>query len=189
MPRLSSLLRRWSMLRRSYLAVLVLLQIALASEVARPLARLLAAEVAAAAGRGATLRGVQLACTALVAVGAAIVLGGPVVAFARHVRRGGAAFGGVPRWAVAVALAGAALVVAALAGNVARPLLPAALRGEALVAARAVLAAGIALAAAGALYAELLRRSPPPPVIARGAVDAAARIEVTAPFDLRTRAT
>ncbi|MEP7181030.1 MAG: hypothetical protein ABI886_02440 [Betaproteobacteria bacterium] len=177
------------MLRYSYLASLVALQIALAVEAAPPLARMLRTFASAAAAHGGLASIVQLGTTGLAAIGLAVTLIFPAVALLRHRQRGNARFRGVPRWAVAVMLAGAALLVAAVAVKVARPLMPVDLRNVAALVARPALMAGIALMAAGALCAELLRRSvaprPRPDVAPHASLP---RIEVIHPPELSTRA-
>jgi hypothetical protein len=190
------------MLRPAYLLTLVSLQVAFAMLAVPPLTRILSVQVSATGTHGAVAAILQLASCSLAALGLAVVLNFPAIALLRHLRRGAARFRGIPHWAVAVALTGAAILLAVIAVNAARPLLPVDARALAGLVERPALMAAIALMAAGALSAELLRRSVAPPgmwmatAMPRPAPAAAAplrfslpRIEVTHPLDLRTRLT
>jgi hypothetical protein len=174
------------MVRWLYLATLVALQATLVAVVAPVLAE------AVRTGLPGLEDPVDIARAAAgtVAIAAtALTLAFPGFALARHHRRGRARFAGLPRWAIAKALAGGGVFVAALAlaGIAALPGAGDA-PGFADLAA-AARNAGIALMAAGTLCAEVLRR----PAGIPDAADASRamsppRHEVVAPADLATRA-
>jgi hypothetical protein len=174
--------------RRLYLASLVLLQIALIAWVARPLAQALNFETAPGLAAGGWPAVLQLVATAITVVASSVVLGFPVVAFARHRRSRALRFAGLPKWATVIAACGAAALCVGFLAHSLVPALPADARFTAVLVARSVAAAGLALATAGVLCSELLRRSV---AITREAVDhqraRSARIEVTHPPELRTR--
>jgi len=177
------------MLRRFYLATLVALQFALAFEVAPRLARVLRADVGAAGLHLDAPAFVGLGAVGVAAVGLALILIFPAIALARHHQRGEVRFRGLPRWAIAVALTGAAILVTVAAMNLAQPFAPADARTALSQIARPAATAGTALMAAGALCAELLRRSIAPwrhTVPFRS--HAGGRVEVIDPPELRTRA-
>lgn len=178
------------MLRPAYLLTLVSLQIAFAIAAVPPLTRMLSAQVSAAAIHGTVPAIAQLASCSLAALGLAIVLNFPAIALLRHLQRGVVRFRGIPNWAVAVALGGAMILITAIAAGAVRPLLPVDARAIATLIERPAFTAGVALMAAGALCAELLRRSVGPPRVSAAPLRfLPSRIEVTHPRDLRTRAT
>ena len=107
----------------------------------------------------------------------------------RHRRAGSQRFLGLPGWAVTLALAGTLLLGAAALLLALAPTLPDDMGMSAVLLARSGIAGGLAMAAAGVLGAERLRRS----VVAGrlGLTDghrAHGRIEVTHPPELRTLA-
>ena len=130
----------------------------------------------------------QLVATAAAIVGASLALVFPAVALVRHQRGGELRFLGLPRWAIALAVGGTAALSTGCMLHALVPLLPMDMRMTAVLLARPVVAGGLALATAGVLCAELLRRS-------MASVRAAAergrahsgRVEVTHPPELRTR--
>ena len=150
------------MLRAAYLASLIVLELALVTEAAPPLAEALrwrAAIAQAGDGSEATLR---LAITLVAATGAGVALAAPLLALLRHRQRGALRFLGLPRWAVVPVVAGAfAFAACALAVpwlvDLEQPW------AEALVELQQPLVvAAIAVMTGGALAAELLRRSVAP---------------------------
>lgn len=175
-------------MRRSvYLATLVTLQLALVAKVAPPVAQALRADALAGLAPGGWPALLQLGATGMAVAGAALALVFPGLALSRHRRAGAMRFLGLPQWAVAMALCGIALLGFATLGLTLAPAMPAELRTIVLHMARPAGTGGLALATAGVLCAELLRRS----VAVRGANRGArqpGRIEVTYPPDLRTRA-
>jgi hypothetical protein len=176
------------MLRWSYQLVLVALQAALVVHVAPPLARAVQRGVAFGAFADGPLAWIQLAGAVAAIGGAATALAFPGLALVRHRQRGQLRFGGLPRWAVALALAGGGVFAlgATLAGIV--PLLAPEARLAATLTARPLGNAGLALMAAGVLSAELLRRSVGVPrVVVVPRASPARRIEVTHPPELATR--
>lgn len=87
-------------------------------------------------------------------VGATLALGYPALALMRHVQRGEQRYRGLPRWCVVVTIAGAAMLGAAeLLRHVEAPSALGALGLQGLR------VSGAALAVAGSLCGELLRRS------------------------------
>jgi hypothetical protein len=116
----------------------------------------------------------QQIATGLAVAGAALALVFPGVALARHQRSGTHRFVGLPPWAVALALAGISLFCAAELGRALAPIMPAEPRAVAYLVARPAIAGGLALATAGVLCAELLRRSV---AAARGARQGCIKIE------------
>lgn len=174
------------MLRRLYIATLLALQLVLLVRVAPRLAVALHADAALGALPGGVPALAQWLGAAAAIVGVALALVFPGVALLRHQQRGKIRFIGLPRWAVALALAGGAVLAAGLMLNAALPLLPSGARLAAALVARGAQNAGLALGAAGALCAELLRRSVMPlrSTSVRRHVD---RVEVTDPPELRTR--
>jgi len=177
------------MLRRIYLGTLIALQLALAIDVVPALAQMLRTHVGMAGLHTGTPAIVQLGTTSLAAVGLAVALAFPAIALLRHHQRGDVRFRGLPRWAIALALAGAAVLAAAIAMSLAGSVGPLDARAAIALIVRPAVTAGIALMAAGALCAELLRRSIAPE--RKSAMPRrlpAARIEVIDPPELRTRA-
>ena len=175
------------MLRFLYQATLFALQLALIVQVAPPLAHALRQGAAFGAFPDGWLALVQVASAAAAVGGGALALAFPGIALLRHRQRGLARFGGLPQWAVAVSLAGGAVFALGLAVHGIVPLLAPGARQIAAQTARPALNAGLALMAAGILWAELLRRSIGVPsfvvVMRPGASD---RIEVLRPKDLST---
>lgn len=176
------------MRRQLYLFTLLVLQLALVVELASPLALALRVETApglAPAGWPAML---QLVATAVAVAGISLAIVFPGLALSRHRRAGVPRFLGMPRWAVSLALIGAGLLAAGAIVLASASIVQGELPMTLALIARPLLAGGLALAAAGVLCAELLRRGL---TSVRGTVPAArprlGRIEVTHPTDLRTR--
>jgi len=174
--------------RNVYLATLLLLQIALIGCVAPPLARMLPLVTAPGLAPGGWPAMLQLLATAATIAGTSVALAFPVIALARHRRSGPQRFLGLPDWATVLASFG---IAAFAAGSTALALvsaLPADARMTAVLVARPLVAGGVAMAAAGVLCAELLRRSVAP---ARESADRRrgnpGRVEVTHPPELRTQ--
>jgi hypothetical protein len=176
------------MIRRLYLMTLLALQLALLMRVAPRLGHALHVDAAISALPGGWPAAAQLVIAAVAVIGVALALVFPGVAWLRHCQRGETRFRGLPRWAVKLTLAGAAAAAGGLLLLGLPPLLPADLQIAVVLVAGPAQNAGLALMAAGALCAELLRRSVgapstlPPPRRIR-----AERIEVTDPPELRTR--
>jgi hypothetical protein len=176
------------MLRRLYLTTLFALQLALLAHVAPRLGHALHADAALGALPGGLPNLVQIAGAAVAITGVALALVYPGVALLRHHQRGATRFHGLPRWAVALALAGAAALGVGLILQGLIPLLPHDAKLEAALIARPTQNAGLALAAAGTLCAELLRRGVGAARVATSVHRCIAeRIEVTHPPELRTR--
>ena len=174
------------MLRSVYVATLSILQLALVVKLAPPLAQALRADVLAGVAPEGWPAMLQLFATGLAVAGLALALVFPGIALARHKRAGSMRFLGLPRWAVALAIAGVAvLVVAALAVALASTL-PAEIRLLVLLVSRPAFTGGLALAVAGVLCGELLRRSVPARGFKPTLRPVTGRIEVTSPPDLRT---
>jgi hypothetical protein len=172
--------------RRLYLATLVLLQIALIGCVSPPLAQALRFEIApglAPAGLPAMLQLVAMAATI---VGTSVALAFPALALARHRRAGPLRFLGLPAWATVLASCGSAAMCAGFVLLLLVPTLPADARMTAVLIARSVAAGGLALAAAGVICAELLRRSVAQARDGARSRIKSGRIEVTHPPELRT---
>jgi hypothetical protein len=148
--------------RSLYLGTLALLQLALLTQIAPPLARTLKAHALFASLHDGWPVFAHLAGLALAVIGGALALQFPLLALHRHWKRGRIRFAGLPRWAILVATAGAALFVAALAAVPMLALLPLSTRGGLAPVAQSIAIAGTAMMAAGALWAELLRRSVAP---------------------------
>jgi hypothetical protein len=177
------------MLRLTYLLSLLALQLALVIDIVPVLGeslRLRAAIAQASATSEALLR---LAIAGVGMIGGSFALAAPLFALMRHHQRGAARFVGLPRWAVLLAISGAALfsaigAVAAWLAEVDFPWVDSALALE-----RPVALAAITLMAGGALAAELLRRSVAPPRLLQDVMPRRpGRIEVVHPDDLRTHA-
>ncbi len=145
------------MLRPLYLATLLVLQLALIVKLAPPLAQVLRMDALAGLAPGGWPAMLQLIATGLAVAGAALALAFPGVALARHRRSATLRFLGLPPWAVALALAGIALLAAAALGLALAPIMPAEPRVIVYLVARPALTGGLALATAGVLFAELLR--------------------------------
>ena len=176
------------MIHRFYQITLVTLQVALLFHIVPPLAQALRQGAAFGAFPHGSLAVVQITSSVAALGGGALALAFPVLSLLRRRERGNARFGGLPRWSVVLALAGAVvfLLGASLSGVV--PLLAPEDRMSAVLTSRPVLNAGLALMAAGVLCAELLRRSVGMPRIVIIPRDSAPhRIEVTHPPELATR--
>lgn len=173
--------------RSLYLTTLLLLQIALIGWVAPPLARMLPLVTAPGLAPGGWPALLQLVATAATVAGTSVALAFPVLALARHRRSGPLRFLGLPEWATVLASCGMAALAAGLAALALVPILPADARMTAVLVARPVVAGGLAVATAGVLCAELLRRSVAP---VRESADhrrsRPGRVEVTHPPELRT---
>ena len=171
--------------RPGYLASLALLQAALLLDVAPRLAAALARDAFAGTGGASPI---HLAGCASTLVGMAIVLAFPVLALARHVQRGRCRFRGLPRACVGVALTGALLHAIALAFAIAARFSPASFEASSVLAIPSLLAGGAAIMAAGALAAEVLRRSVAPVRVPIAPWHCRpVRIEVIDPPELATR--
>jgi len=174
--------------RSLYFASLLLLQVALIGCVAPPLSRLLALVIAPGLAPGGWPAMLQLVATAATVAGTSVSLAFPAIALVRHRRSGRSRFLGLPAWATVLASCGVAAFAAGCLALALLSALPADARMAAMLVARSVVAGGLAVAAAGVLCAELLRRSVAP---ARESVDPRrnrpGRIEVTHPPELRTR--
>ena len=175
--------------RSLYLATLLLLQIALIACVAPPLARMLPLATAPGLAPGGWPAMLQLVATAATIAGTSIALAFPVIAMVRHRRSGPPRFLGLPEWATVLAACGMAALAAGSTALALVSALPVDARMTAMLVARPVVAGGLAVAAAGVLCAELLRRSVAP---ARQSADPTrskpGRVEVTHPPELRTHA-
>jgi hypothetical protein len=176
------------MLRPIYLATLSVLQIVLIVELAPPLALAFRAHALAGLAPGGWPATLQLFAMGAGVAGAALTLVFPAMVLARHRRAGAMRFLGLPRWAIGLAIAGLGVLAAAAFALVAASTLPAETRVALLLVARPAQTGGLALATAGVLCAELLRRSVP----ARGRKPvpqpSTGRIEVTYPPEHRTYA-
>jgi hypothetical protein len=174
--------------RNVYLATLLLLQVALIGCVAPPLARMLPLVTAPGLAPGGWPATLQLLATAATIAGASVALAFPVIALARHRRSGPQRFLGLPVWATVLASFGIAALAAGSTALALVSALPADARMTAVLVARPLVAGGVAMAAAGVLCAELLRRSVTP---ARESADRRrskpGRVEVTHPPELRTQ--
>jgi len=175
--------------RGLYLATLVLLQIALIGWVSPPLAQALRFEASLGLAPNGWPAMLQLLAVAATIVGTSVALAFPALALIRHRRSGPLRFLGLPVWATLLAFSGIAAMCAAFVALALVPALPAQARMTAVVIAQPIAAGGLALAAAGVLCAELLRRSVAPARVAArdSAANRAGRIEVTHPPELRTR--
>jgi O-antigen ligase len=172
--------------RTLYLTALVVLQIALIVYVSPPLAQGLSLEMAPGLAPEGWPTMLQLVGTSATIAGSSIALAFPALALVRHRRSGPQRFLALPAWATMLASSGTAATCAAFAALALVPVLPVDVRMTAVLVARPIAAGGLALAAAGVVCAELLRRS-----VAAGRETAcnrkAGRIEVTHPPELRTR--
>jgi hypothetical protein len=147
--------------RSLYLCMLALLQLALAAHVAPALARTFKAHALFASLHDGWPAAAHLGGLALAIVGAAIALQFPLLALARHAKRGPLRFLGLPPWATHVGLAGAVVFALALVGAAIVALDPG-VREVVAPVVQSAATAGTATMAAGALCAEMLRRSVPP---------------------------
>ena len=177
---------RFHLVRPAYLLMLALLQVAVLVDVAPPLAAILARDVHAFGAGGASL--IRAAGYALTLAGTAVVLAFPALAFARHARGGRIRFRGLPRSCIAIALTGALLYALAKIAPILAHLSPMSTDVAAAAAAPALATAGIAIMAAGALVAEILRRSIAPVRVPIAPWQCRpVRIEVIDPPELATR--
>jgi hypothetical protein len=176
------------MLRRLYLATLVLLQIALIGCASRPLAQALRLETAPGLAPTGVPAMLQLLALAATVFGTSIALAFPTLALARHRRSGPLRFVGLPSWATVLASCGCGAMCAGFACLALVPTLPANAQMTAMLIARSVVAGGLALAAAGVVCSELLRRSVGPVRDSARRRAKSGRIEVTHPPELRTHA-
>jgi len=164
------------MTRPLYLASLLLLQLLLIVEVAPGWGRALAAGTVTVSVHDGWRAAVTLAGAGMALAGSAIALAAPSLALLRHHQRGARRFDGVPRWAARLTIAGAVLFLAASAPWWLARVLPVESRVDTLLACAPCITAGMALMAAGALCAEVLRRGvrPVPPLPAATRDEAAA---------------
>jgi hypothetical protein len=171
--------------RPGYLASLALLQLALMLDVAPPLAAALARDALAGASAASP---VLVAGYALTLVGTAIVLAFPALALGRHVQRDRCRFRGLPRPCIGAALTGALLYALAKASAIAVHLAPASIDASTALAVPSLATGGVALMSAGALAAEVLRRSVAPLRVPIAPWHCRpVRIEVIDPPELATR--
>lgn len=178
-----------SMLGHLYQGTLVVLQLALGLELAPPLAQALRRGLALGALADPVLGWVQGAAAIAAIGGGALALSFPLLALLRHRQRGPLRFGGLPRWAVALAVTGGAAFALGALLHATVPLLAADARVASVLMARPLRFAGLASMAAGVLWAELLRRSVGVAGVAVAPRDGpAGRIEVTHPPELATHA-
>jgi hypothetical protein len=178
---------RFRMIHRLYLLALLALQLALIVKLAPPLAQALRTDALPGLAPEGLPAMLQFLATGLAVAGAALALAFPGVALLRHRRAGSHRFLGLPGWAVALALAGTLVLGAAALLLTLAPMLPDDMGMTAVLIARSGIAGGLAMAAAGVLCAELLRRSV---AAGRSALpdrhSERGRIEVTHPPELRT---
>jgi hypothetical protein len=173
--------------RRFYLATLVLLQIALIVWVSPPLAQVLRLESTSGLAPSGWPAMLQLLAMAATIVGTSIAFAFPALALMRHRRSGPLRFLGLPRWATVIASWAVATMCAAFVALVLAPALPIDTQMTAVLIARPVAGGALALAVAGVLCAELLRRSVAPAREGLRSRANAGRIEVTHPPELRTQ--
>jgi len=174
------------MRRTLYLVTLVVLQIALIGWISPRLAQALQFETAPGLAPGGWPAMLQLLATAATVVGTSVALAFPALALVRHRRSGPLRFLGLPGWATALASCAIAAMCTAFVALALIPMLPADARMTAALIARPIAAGGLALAAAGALCAELLRRSVASGREGAGNRSRPGRIEVRHPPELRT---
>jgi hypothetical protein len=168
------------MLRLVYLATLPVLQLVLIVELAPPLALALRAHALAGLAPSGWPAMLQLFAMGLGVAGTALTLVFPGIVLARHRRAGATRFLGLPRWAIGLGIAGVAVFGAATLALVAASTLPAETRVAVLLVARPAETGGLALATAGVLCAELLRRSVPAPGREPAPIDGPHRGDVSA---------
>ncbi len=174
--------------RSLYLGTLLMLQLALVTQVAPPLARTFKAHALFASLHDGWPVAAHLVGLVLSVAGAALALQFPLLAIARHAKRGTSRFAGLPHWAIGVAVAGAALFASALITAAIGRLLSDDTRDALFAIAQSTAIAGTAVMAAGALCAELLRRSVAPvPVPTAPWQCTPARIEALDPSERVTR--
>jgi hypothetical protein len=180
------MLRSNSMVRSIYLATLWILQLALIVRLAPPLALALRTDALAGLAPEGWPALLQVVAMGLAVGGTALALVFPGVALARHKRAGAMRFLGLPRWAIALAIAGVVILGAATLALALASLVPAEVRVSVLLVSRPALTGGLALTIAGVLCGELLRRSVPMRDARRALGHGSGRIEVTHPPELRT---
>jgi hypothetical protein len=146
------------MLRMFYFATLFTLQCALLVKAGPPLWRGLRLDTVLASAKDGRVDYAPLAVTGLAVLGVVLTLSFPTIASLRHCQRGEAHFCGVPRWAVAIALAGAAILLIGYALQSLAPLSSINWRLAVSVTARNAITAGAGLMTAGVLCAELMHR-------------------------------
>jgi len=176
------------MRRRLYLSTLIVLQLALIVKLTSPLAQTLQVDTGAGLAPEGWPAMLQLIATAVAVAGTSLALVFPGLALSRHRRSGELRFLGMPRWAVTLALVGAAVLGVGTVVLTLAPMAPIDAQMTAALIARPVVAGGLALTTAGVLCAELMHRtvapSNAPGVCARAG---SGRVEVTHPPELRTR--
>lgn len=148
------------MLRTIYLLVVAALQAMLAWQVVPRVAALLQRELALGGVPDGWPALAQVGCAALSVAGAGLCLGYPSVVLMRHLQRGPERYHALPRWTVLLTLAGGAFLALAGALRLVPATVPAAAAGQPGDA-MPLGATGIALACAGALLGEVLRRNHP----------------------------
>lgn len=148
------------MIRTCYLAALCVLQVMLAWHLVPIVALVLMRHVPLGRAADGWPAVMEIASAALCVVGAGLSLAYPCIVVMRHVQRGVQRFTGLPRWAVVLTFIGCALLAADAALRGLAPWLP--MIDHRTPGTMFPLAApGVALMSAGALFAELLRRSLP----------------------------
>jgi hypothetical protein len=177
------------MSRTAYLASLVVLQLALMSEVTPQVAEFIRVHSAILHAWDAPTAMLRMVVAGIAMLGATIVLAAPGLAFLRHHQRGGLRFLGLPSWAVCCAVAGALLFMLAFVAPHGFAFLAGAGVDTWAAVEQSVRDAAIAMMAGGAIGAELLRRSVAPPQLLRECMPIRhVHVEVVHPDDLRTRA-
>jgi hypothetical protein len=177
------------MLRLAYLVSLLVLQLALVTDIVPLLGESLRLRAAIAQAPDADAALLRFAIAGVGMIGASFVLATPLFALLRHRQRGPLRFAGLPGWAVMLAITGAGAygagtTLAALLSEFDLPWFDVLLSHE-----RPIALAAIALMAGGALAAETLRRSVAPPRLLRDLMPrSSGRVEVVHPADLRTHA-
>jgi hypothetical protein len=130
----------------------------------------------------------QVFTTSLAVAGTAVTLVFPGMVLARHRRAGTMRFLGLPGWAIGFAIAGLVVLGAAVLALAIASTLPDETRFMVLLVARPAQTGGLALATAGVLCAEILRRSVPVRAVKHVPRHSTGRIEVTYPPEHRTYA-
>jgi len=176
------------MLRLGYLTTLSILQIVLVVELAPPLALALRAHALAGLAPGGWPAMLQLFAIALAVAGSAVTLVFPGIVLALHRRAGAMRFLGLPRWAIGLSIAGLSVLGAATVARAVASTLPDEARIAVLLVSHPAVTGGLALATAGVLCAELLRRSVPARALKHAPRHPTGRIEVTYPPEHRTYA-
>lgn len=147
------------MLRKFYLGTLLMLQWALLVQAGPPLWRGLRLDTVLTASRAGHVDYAPLAVTGLAVLGVVLTLSFPTVVSMRHCLRGETHFCGLPRWAVAIACAGAAILLIGCALQWLTPLSSVEWRLALGITSRNAVTAGALLTTAGVLCAELLHRN------------------------------